>query len=796
MENSNLLAMRLFATWDVDRATPSTVPRIFNVSINRIVLDGVPPQLTSINVTAKLPLSKRNRSLRSNEIKVTPCHGRIDLNCDISFTIQYPHFLKRKANILQIMIQRRRKYKNRLPGGFKDIAAGVINLSSVMQQGGLKEIPLCALDPDDTKGATITVGRMMFTSCYSQAPEQIEDRDKTQKVADDSEEDTETDYDDVPLDELADMPTSSRSLKNNNPERRQRQKNIKQKLSKLIRRFKLPPDNRAINRDPGDDDGDMFDDLSDFSDSGPEMMLNDDSSICSNPRPCLQPFFTRSREILPAIYDGQEVEASESEGDREEGWSSEADNMKENAHQIVRVGLSQNDSVGSSCADNAQTPRRNPNRTICASYTPACLPHSNTTHSIGKNEIHRGTSLPDQLSSILGANISSEGDVVWMCNISEFTSFAELCNSIPLVNCPTAQHVKQAMNHIVSRILSFCHSNSSNPPMTTIGVIGSDRIFARVLRAYVDSLAHKSSSNWLKYIQFLPIPSTSSMFYRHIEGCDPQLDNLCRDLWDRFNDMTPSEKLSMGQKLSAWSNNKNVARLNLPIGEAMLQLVADKDPDLGRIFLPFLCEVRVGKPQIDSTLIGTDDDSGGNVATQNAAISPRDEKDSSRGETSPPQSPHLRNADGQELSLDFLINNNLTSFSNSNGLEVPSGNNLSNTPTPKKDRITNKAHFKTLIVSRQVNNNLLTLTYLKEKRKDKMLQKLGMKKGQKVDCEVTPNQVLSVGRVLCSASGKHNDLTIFVDGTAYSGVRYFQASPQWQTHIKSFPIALLSTNPN
>lgn len=44
---------------------------------------------------------------------------------------QYPHFLKRDANRLQIMLQRRKRYKNRTILGYKTLAVGVINMAEV-----------------------------------------------------------------------------------------------------------------------------------------------------------------------------------------------------------------------------------------------------------------------------------------------------------------------------------------------------------------------------------------------------------------------------------------------------------------------------------------------------------------------------------------------------------------------------------------------------------------------------------------------------------------------------------------
>lgn len=101
------------------------------------------------------------------------------------------------------------------------------------------------------------------------------------------------------------------------------------------------------------------------------------------------------------------------------------------------------------------------------------------------------------------------------------------------------------------------------------------------------------------------------------------------------------------------------------------------------------------------------------------------------------------------------------------------------------------------------NQPHLYLNFVKEKRKDKMLMKLGMKKGQKSEAEAAPVHVTNVSRLLCIGSGKNIDLigtlleealftrflSVTVDGNQYRHVRYFQTTAQWQTHIKTFPIA-------
>lgn len=44
---------------------------------------------------------------------------------------QYPHFLKQDGNKLHVMLQRRKRYKNRTILGYKTLAEGIINMSQV-----------------------------------------------------------------------------------------------------------------------------------------------------------------------------------------------------------------------------------------------------------------------------------------------------------------------------------------------------------------------------------------------------------------------------------------------------------------------------------------------------------------------------------------------------------------------------------------------------------------------------------------------------------------------------------------
>ncbi|KAI8481967.1 Phosphofurin acidic cluster sorting protein 1, partial [Branchiostoma belcheri] len=96
-----------------------------------VVLKPLETDLTSVLIAVKMQSSKR--VLRSNEIFI-PQSGTLDTTLELSFSLQYPHFLKRDSNKLQIMLQRRKRYKNRPVLGFKTLAVGLVNMAQVLQR--------------------------------------------------------------------------------------------------------------------------------------------------------------------------------------------------------------------------------------------------------------------------------------------------------------------------------------------------------------------------------------------------------------------------------------------------------------------------------------------------------------------------------------------------------------------------------------------------------------------------------------------------------------------------------------
>nr|CAD7265739.1 unnamed protein product [Timema shepardi] len=70
--------------------------------------------------------------------------------------------------------------------------------------------------------------------------------------------------------------------------------------------------------------------------------------------------------------------------------------------------------------------------------------------------------------------------------------------------------------------------------------------------------------------------------------------------------------------------------------------------------------------------------------------------------------------------------------------------------------------------------------------------RLGKKKEKEKEMEPKSQVVDGVSRLICSAKTHSIPLKVCIDGTEWSGVKFFQLSAQWQTHIKHFPVALFS----
>ncbi|XP_049321635.1 phosphofurin acidic cluster sorting protein 2 isoform X2 [Astyanax mexicanus] len=307
--------MNLFATWEIDRSSPSCVPRLCSLTLKKlIVLKELDRDLNSVVIAVKIQGSKR--ILRSNEY-VLPPSGLMETDLELTFSLQYPHFLKRDANRLQIMLQRRKRYKNRTILGYKTLAVGVINMAEVMQHptdGGqilglhsnVKEAPVRAaelsvyslssqpIDPEDGSGQPGAKAKASDRSPdMDNYSEDDDDSYSSEQEASDDAVQAQDLYDED--DEVQRKPKKSRR-KMIRTTSMTRQPNFKQKFVALLKRFKVSDE--VLDSDPVDQTHEVEEDLDllydsievyNQSDSGPEM--EDNESVLSTPKPKLKPFF-------------------------------------------------------------------------------------------------------------------------------------------------------------------------------------------------------------------------------------------------------------------------------------------------------------------------------------------------------------------------------------------------------------------------------------------------------------------------------------------------------------------------
>ncbi|NXE94209.1 PACS2 protein, partial [Menura novaehollandiae] len=302
--------MNLFATWEIDGSSPSCVPRLCSLTLKKlVVLKELDKELISGVIAVKMQGSKR--ILRSHEI-VLPPSGHVETELALTFSLQYPHFLKREGNKLQIMLQRRKRYKNRTILGYKTLAVGSINMAEVMQhptEGGqvlslfsnikeaavkVAEIWIFSLSsqPIDHEDSTMQASqKIKSTDNYSE--EEYESFSSEQEASDDAVQGQDLDDDEY---ELGKPKKQRRSIVRTTSITRQQ--NFKQKVVALLKRFKVSDEVLDSEQDPAEhvpeveEDLDLLYDTLDVenpSDSGPEM--EDDDSVLSTPKPKLKPYF-------------------------------------------------------------------------------------------------------------------------------------------------------------------------------------------------------------------------------------------------------------------------------------------------------------------------------------------------------------------------------------------------------------------------------------------------------------------------------------------------------------------------
>ncbi|XP_060147324.1 phosphofurin acidic cluster sorting protein 2 isoform X2 [Globicephala melas] len=583
--------MNLFATWEVDGSSPSCVPRLCSLTLKKLVVfKELEKELISVVIAVKMQGSKR--ILRSHEI-VLPPSGQVETDLALTFSLQYPHFLKREGNKLQIMLQRRKRYKNRTILGYKTLAAGSINMAEVMQQPseGGQVLSLCS----NIKEAAVKVAEIWIFSLSSQP---IDHEDSTMQAgpkAKSTDNYSEEEYESFSSEQEAsddavqgqDLDEDDFDVGKPKKQRRSIQQNFKQKVVALLRRFKVSDEVLDSEQDPAEhvpeveEDLDLLYDTLDMenpSDSGPDM--EDDDSVLSTPKPKLRPYFeglshsssqteigsihsARSQKEPPSPADvpektralgGKQPSDSISDSvahsaptpgeqpappeDSPEVEPSALDTFTEKLPPSGRITKTESLVIPSTRAEGKQAGRRG--RSTSLKERQPARPQNERANSLDNErcpdtrsqlQIPRKT-VYDQLNHILISDDQLPENII-LVNTSDwqgqFLSDVLQRHTLPVVCTCSAADVQAAFSTIVSRIQRYCNCNSQPPTPVKIAVAGAQHYLSAILRLFVEQLSHKTP-DWLGYMRFLVIPLGSHPVARYLGSVDYRYNNFFQDL--------------------------------------------------------------------------------------------------------------------------------------------------------------------------------------------------------------------------------------------------------------------------
>ncbi|TWW71736.1 Phosphofurin acidic cluster sorting protein 2 [Takifugu flavidus] len=567
-----------------------SLPLLCSLTLKKlVVLRELDKELISVVIAVKIQGSKR--ILRSHEI-VLPPSGSVETDLALTFSLQYPHFLKREGNKLQIMLQRRKRYKNRTILGYKTLAVGSIDMAEVMQHpteggqvlalcsshkellGKVAEIWIFSLSsqPIDHEEAALQGGQKIKCSdTYSE--EEYESFSSEQEASDDAlqAQDLEDDEYDVR------KPKKQRRSIVRTPSIT-RQQNFKQRVVALLKRFRVSDEVLDSEQDPAEpplevEEEDLDLDSVEFenpSDSGPE--LDDDDSVLSTPKPKLKPYFEgvslsssqteigsihsiRSHRDPPSPID---PDKSKCPGAKfpDDGMSEnvsfehpesvtpttelEMDNMDTFLERLPPSGkMTKTESL--IIASNRQEPKlagRRGRSTSLKERQPS-RPQNERANSLDNErsletrchlQIPRKT-VYDQLNHILVSDNHLPDSIV-LINTSDwqgqYLSDVLQNHHLPVVCTCTTADIQAAFNTIVSRIQRFCNCNSQTPVPIKVAVAGAQHYLSAVLRLFVDHLSHKTP-DWLGYMRFLIIPLGAHPVSKYLGTIDQRYNSLFQD---------------------------------------------------------------------------------------------------------------------------------------------------------------------------------------------------------------------------------------------------------------------------
>ncbi|KYQ54186.1 Phosphofurin acidic cluster sorting protein 2 [Trachymyrmex zeteki] len=869
--------MKLFATWEVDRTPPNCIPRLCSLILTRLViLRPLGSDLASISIAVKMQSSKR--TLRSNEMAI-PTGGILDTELELQFALQYPHFLKRDGNKLLILLQRRKRYKNRTMLGYKTLAEGIVNMAQVLQKQMDVELELISDKAEKYGGHSVPLARVNVVALSSQPVDHDKrlTNDPNERLCpefSDEEEEFSSEGEAEGSDSEPTLEVHRRKSRGKIPTNA-RQRNLKQKFIALLKRFRVSEELEHDQEEIGQklSGGDMeieelFNELEDLSDSGPEL---DTMSVSSTPKPSLRPFFSSSRSLLAPPHSvtneatgiisatttcqqlaGQPTKEKHRIGHTTPGLNKQfvkkiiyyiyndgpgeifsqnfsynfseflynfiTENLHLFSENLHQRGVDRQSDDSSRRADSDSHPENwtdheaNDPPNYVSGSPPKSTEQSNKSegserrsrlfardrgtpgsnkskkHSLSVdlkpsadlNNTEPRKALIEQLSRVLPddslpeavslISIADPGGAVLAAKLQE--------RNHKVLTTASPADIRATFTCLVTRIQKFCNSSAKPPAPIKVIIAGGDSFINAVLRHYVDLLSFRPP-DWQNYMKFLVVPLGSNTLTRYLSSIDVKYSKLFGDEWKELLEREGGGSSECAARVSEYLATANTILL-LPIAEAMVTY--RETDDSSQIFIPFINDVRVGCPDSSSSTSVDLEESNVSMSGSPPSLPPPSLPVPTPGKLTPPSSPNVGQPAREgwepvELQLDYW----------------------SKQIQGEKGKSTLRQAFRALHVQRlpslgDVPGHHLSMNFTTKEKKQKIMR-LGKKKEKEKENEPKSQSVDGVTRLICSAKTHNIPLRVSIDGTEWYGVKFFQLSAQWQTHIKTFPIALLEYNP-
>ncbi|XP_035824704.1 phosphofurin acidic cluster sorting protein 2 [Aplysia californica] len=685
------------------------------------------------------------------------------------------------------------------------------------------------------KHATSDVGVPILPSSY-----------RSPDIDNDSDDDDVPEYNDYSSND--DMSDSEPTMTEHEARARQRkhsrskigpgvtQRNIKQKFIALLRRFKVSEDVLTTLDSEADHDqipnpqelDDLFFELED-SDSGPEL---DTMSVMSTPKPKLRPFFagrgttpeasdhlpkTPSQEVFRSLED---TPVKRSDSDLHTTVVSTL--CQERFSDLDFEASDSQNASASESSPKVHIPRPESkefvrDRIRSTSYrekkSKKEFKRQHRRNSVGEDVSLPRKALLDQLSLVFDAADDQLPDAVFMVSTAEWQGqmLAQKVqdHQLRLICTCTEADVKAAICFLVTKIQKFCNSNARTPIPIKVGVVGGDAYVNSVLRPYVEHFASKSP-DWQNYTRFLVIPFGPSSIGKYIASVDSTFGSLFMDLqWKDTFEKPESPKLDsqdIVNRISKYLNGANSLH-QMPIAEALIMCKGRSSDEVSsQIFIPFLSEVRIGTLDNFNSSVEIEDSLPPVLLSSSPPASTPILEKTKEGHT-PPSSPNIgatmsppTSNSGTALSsisspaefMDLQVDYWVMSPPKSDAVDKEKDKDKKEKKDSNKCSL--KSAFRALYANRLphsggVQSSTFSMMVVTKEKKQKIMR-IG-KKGK--DLESKSQAIEGVSRMVCTSKSQNIKLRVLVDGVEWTGVKFFQLSSQWQTHVKYFPVSVFGS---